>query len=526
MDMAGHVHWTISQRLNVVSAGDGERGRPCPYAFSGTFQIDSKDTFPMHYLFRSPFPALGFSLALSGLSPVLAQQNPEDIPLDDEPVPTTPAPVAPAKPEPGPVVPVVPAPAATPAPLAAGDNITIPRAVWEQLLRDVEALKAERATASMAPIVAPATGEATASGAVAPAEAPANRNYLLLPDISFVGNSQALFSTDKRDEGRNSLDLEGEIGIQGYVYPGVKYDTYLVGNPAEEEFGIEEGYLTFLGAAKGLNVQIGRKFAPFGRTGELHPHSWLYSRQLIARQNLVAGEALVGNGINFNYLLPTGKNFFARLSLGAFSGGEEAGGRINTSDPSDPFEGGGPSRVGAGLSRFYNARLWMGKSFGEKNEVEFGLSHARGRAFIENFSGVDAGGSEIVDEAAGKLNLSSLDVSFRRFTGTNKRLLLRGELFKYRPRGLPTTNARGYYGLANYRLNKFNDIGLLYEKSDFANAPGLTEKATSLIYTRNFNERYYVRFTGTQGDRPGENNYKEGRVQFVIGLGPHTHELE
>lgn len=459
------------------------------------------------------FSALGLSLALAGLSPAFAQDNPEDLPIPDEPVRAAPIPQT--------------APPIAPPANNAGETITIPRSVWEQLMRDVENLKANRAGA---PLVAPAPNDgavaATGTSEGAPS-ASGSRNYLLLPDISFIGDSQYLFSTDKRDEGRNSLDLEGEIGIQGYVYPNVKYDTFIVGNPGEgESFGMEEGFLTYLGARRGLNVQIGRKFAPFGRTGELHPHSWLYSRQVLARQNLVAGEALVGNGINFNYLLPTGKSFFARLSLGAFSGGEEPAGRLNTSDPSDPFEGGGPNRVGAGLSRFYNARLWMGKSLGEKNEVELGLSHARGRAFIENFTGLGEDDSEIVETASGRLNLSGVDVSFRRFTGTNKRLLLRGEYFRYNPRGLPTTKSDGYYLLGNYRFDKFNDIGLLHEKTDFVNAPGERETANSLIYTRSFNERYYVRFTGTRGDRPGEGNYNEGRVQFVIGLGPHTHELE
>jgi hypothetical protein len=478
----------------------------------------------------------------------MAQTNPEDDPIPDDPIPTAPVPVTPV-----PTTPTTPgAPPTTPTPVApptpvvptpgtpAGDNVTVPRAVWEQLLRDVEDLKKSRdaaaaPTATAPTTVAPAPNPSVAwpapsdaaSGATGTSTASlGSRNYLLLPDISFVATNQFLASTDKRDSGRSSLDTEGELGIQGFVYPNVKYDTFIVGNPGEGEFGIEEGYMTYLGAAKGLNVQIGRKFAPFGRTGELHPHSWLYSRQFLARQNLVAPEALVGNGINLNYLLPTGKSFFARLSLGAFSAGESADGRTNTSDPSDPFEGGAPNRLGSGLSRFYNARLWLSKPLGTKNEVEMGFSRATGRAFLENLSGTDVNGGEIVDEAAGRLQLTGLDFSFRHFTGVNKRFLLRSELFKYKPRNLPTVNAQGYYVEGNYRLDRFNDVGLIYENSDFANAPGLKEKATSLIYTRAFSERYYIRFTGTQGDRPGENNYKEGRVQFVIGLGPHTHELE
>ena len=72
-----------------------------------------------------------------------------------------------------------------------------------------------------------------------------------------------MFGSDKRDEGQRRFKLsEGELGIQGYVYPGVKADAFLVGAPAEDEpFQIEEGFLNFQGVRKGLNVNVGRKFA-------------------------------------------------------------------------------------------------------------------------------------------------------------------------------------------------------------------------------------------------------------------------
>lgn len=464
------------------------------------------------------FANLGLAMALAGVQPVLAQ-NIEDEPLEDEaplaaPAPPKDVPQPILQPENPPVV-------------NTGDTVQVPRAVWEQLMRDVEELKKQRGTVPTTPPQTPLAIESATpddTGAQSSAE---KRNYLLLPDISFIFNGQYLGSSDKRDDGRNSFGLEGEIGLQGYVYPDVKFDGFFVASPNEDEaFGIEESYLTFLGVRKGLNVQVGRKFAPFGRTGELHPHSWLYSRQLLARQNLIAGENLVGNGVNLNYLLPTGKNLFARLSLGAFSGAEGADGRVNTSDPSDPFEGSAVSRPGAGFSRFYNARLWMGKSLGEKNEVELGFSHARGAASIDNLTGFDAGGNELVDSPEGRVKLSGVDLSYRRFMGNNKRLLLRAEGFKNEPENLPTRNSRGYYAFANYRYSKFNDVGLLYEKTDFPTAPGLREKALSLIFTKQFSERYFIRLTGTRGDRPGERNLNEVRLQFVAGLGPHTHELE
>ena len=371
--------------------------------------------------------------------------------------------------------------------------VTIPRAVWEQLQRDVAALKAARdTTATTAP-------EPEASGAeVGAAPAAANRNYLSLPDISFILQAKGLLSSDKRDEGRTRLNLsEGELGIQGYVYPGVKADAFIVGAPAENQpFGLEEGYLTFLGVRKGLNINVGRKFAPFGRTGELHNHSWLYPRQLLPIRNLVSSEALVGDGVNFNYLFPTKGSLFVRGSLGFFSG-EGTSTRFNLSDRSDPFFGGIPQGTTSGFTRrFINARLWAGHPIGENGELEVGVSRAHGT-------------SEITDESdnnlSGNVTLTGADVSYRRFMTGGKRLLLRSEYFLYQPKGgLPTHRASGYYALANLRLDPYRDVGLLYEKSGFPQAPGRSENALSLILTKQLTEQFYIRLMGTHGDLPAE----------------------
>jgi hypothetical protein len=301
-------------------------------------------------------------------NPTLAQDNPEDQPLEDEPIPTAPAspdatasgdtatPVSPSD-TPAVVTPAAPDVSAT---TASGEMVTIPRAVWEQLQRDVEELKRSRAAQPTTGAGTTTTDATTTSaGDTSPASAPTtsgSRNYLLLPDISFVGQAKGLFSTDRRDDDRRRTGLaEGEIAIQGFVYPNVKAEAYLVGAPAEDEpLGFEEGFLTFLGIRKNLNVWVGRKFVPFGRTGEQHSHSWLYSRQLLPFRNLVAEEALVGDGVGLRYTLPTGK-LFTNLAVGYWSG--EGAGEISGA----PFGDDIASGPGAGFDRrFLSARLWTG----------------------------------------------------------------------------------------------------------------------------------------------------------------------
>lgn len=487
----------------------------------------------------------GFSslLLLTQLSVGLAQvANPEDEPILDENTPEAPAVPGNLAPDAPDVPPIADAdnnatttPDATGTTVTAtagsGETVTIPRAVWEQLQRDVAELKRSRGTqtgggttggGAMGSGVTPATGTGAAPN-VAP-EAEANRtgggNYLLLPDISLILQAKGLYSSDKRAEDRSRFNLaEGELGIQGYVYPNVKADAFIVGAPSEDAaFQFEEGFLTFQGVRRGLNINVGRKFTPFGRTGELHNHSFLYPRQLLPIQNLVAGEALVGDGVGLNYLVPNTGKYFLRASLGAWSGqGTES--QFNSSNPDDPFFGSVAAGPGSAFTRrFYTGRLWAGRALGQDGEVELGVSRAHGTSEI---------GDDVGNNFGGNVSLTGFDATYRRFMPRGRRLLLRSEYFRNKPSGaLPTQTASGYYGLANFRFSPFNDVGLLYENSGFPQSRSEREKAYSLILTRQFTEQFYVRLMGTHGSRPGDKSYNELRLQFTAGLGPHSHSLE
>jgi len=449
---------------------------------------------------------LSLSCLLSGAA---VAQNVEDEPIVDELAPaaaTKPATTTPA------------------APANAGETVTIPRAVWEQLLRDVEELKKARGTITTTPATTVTTPEPPPlDGETAPAPTASagetgggSRNYLLLPDISLIMKMNGLLSSDRRDGDRKRIGLsEGELGIQGYLYPGVKADAFIVGAPGEgEPLQFEEGFITFQGVRKGLNINVGRKFTPFGRTGELHSHSWQYNRQLIPFRNLVAEEALVGDGVNFNYLLPLKGKLFARTSLGIWNGE----GAAETS--SNPFGQDLPSGTGAGFyDRFYTGRLWLGHPVGQNGELEVGTSYARGRSQVDDDTGLTLG--------QGRNILNGIDVSYRHFMNKNRRLLLRSEYFRNTPQGgLPTSRATGYYGLANFRFSKYKDVGLLYESSGFPQAPGQRETALSLIYSKQLTEQFYMRLQGTRGRRPGDDGYNELRLQIVGSIGPHSHSLE
>ncbi len=465
-------------------------------------------------------------------------QNVEDEPIADENTPARPVALGqqPA------VNTAPPAPITPPAPplVLPGDpneGVTLTRGQLNDLLRSqaelqrqIDELRRGGATVGSAGTSSAGnTGSATdgtsgsgtaaeGSGSGVPASSGSNSS-LLLPDISFIGNTVGLYSTDKRAEGRSAFRLsEGEIGIQGYVYPRVKVDAFIVGAPVEDEaFQLEETYLTFQGVRPGLNIYAGKKFVPFGRTGEQHPHSWLYSRQLLARRNLISEEALTGDGVNFRYTRPFGK-LYTQADFGIFSGAGPGGVALDGSgsfDSTNAFGGDVPLGTGAGFTRrFYNSRFYAALPIGANGEFALGGSYARGR-------------SEIDGLGRGNTAISSVDATYRNYLPRGRRILARAEYFGYNPgRGVGTTNASGYYGLLNYRFDPRKDIGLLVEKSGFPQARGQHENATSLIYTKQFTEQFYARLHGTRGKRPGEGSYNEVFLQFVFGLGPHTHTLE
>ncbi len=446
--------------------------------------------------------ALGVPTLLLAPLPNAAAQNIEDLPIDA--APSSPKAQAPSGTVPGPAV----------GNATAGEMIQVPRAVWEKLLRDVEALKGKNGVVEAAPPDAgttPPTSESEAGRSQS-----GKRNYLLLPDISFSAQAKGRYSSDKRDEDRRRLSLsEAELAIQSDIYPGVRAEAFIVAEPGEDvPFGLEQGFIDFLGVRKGVNIRVGRDFTPFGRTGRQHTHSWLYTRQLLPIKNIVAEEELGGDGVLFSYLLPTKGKLFANAQFGIYNG--LSGGEIS----SNPFGDEVPVGTGAGFNdRFYLGKLQLAHPIGRNGELELGTSYARGRSTLDDDQGTNLG--------TGRVNLLGLDASYRRFYGGEKRLLLRSEYFRNKPSGdLPTSTASGYYGLANYRMSRFKDVGLLYENSGFPQAPGARESALSLIYTKQFSEQFYVRLQGTRGRRPGQGSYNEATVQFTWGMGPHTHNLE
>jgi hypothetical protein len=360
-----------------------------------------------------------------------------------------------------------------------------------------------------------AAGEAAPPLEAASTESAGAGRALLLPDISFIGTAGAHVSTDSRDQDRSRIFLDsGELSIQGYVYPGVKADAFLSAD-RDNDFNlqVEEAYLSVLNFGKNMSLQIGKRKVPFDRENQLHPHSWLYITQPDVLANLVAPESLTGQGATLSYLIPTGGKLFAQLDGGLWNGAEH--GEIQPADTSDV-------RTGPGAAfddRFQTLRLWTGTSAGANGELELGISGAHGKGQTYDIA------PDI--EARPETTLTGLDFSYRHFGKGNSRTLLRAEYVRHRSTSsLGNDTARGYYALADHRINSYKEIGLRYDWSEFPYAPGLHESGLSAILTHQLTEQTYLRLQLTHAARPGDSNVNEAWFQWVWGVGPHTHNLE
>lgn len=350
----------------------------------------------------------------------------------------------------------------------------------------------------------------------------AGGKQLTLPDISLIVQAKGLATDDTNDPARQKLQLtEAELGIQGYVYPNVKADAFITASPSEGEAAqVEEAYLTYQGLRKGLNVNVGEKHVSFGRTNLLHNHSWLYTRQPLVINNFIAPESLAGQGMNFSYLLPTKSNLFAQLDVGVWANGTEG-------EPSGFSDGSiAPGEVshgpGANLTdRFETARLWTGYPLTENSELELGGSWAGGKST----PGPSPQNPDVL--RTDYVHIKGVDMSYRHFGEGSQRLLLRGEYF-WRTGTTDSSDARttGYYLFGNYRWDKYGSVGLLYDWSQFPQAAAFHESAMSLILTKQFSEQYYLRLQAIHGYRPDCGSLNELWLQWVWGVGPHTHNME
>ncbi len=229
---------------------------------------------------------------------------------------------------------------------------------------------------------------------------------------------------------------------------------------------------------------------------------------------LLGGDGLSGNGASLNYTLPL-RSLFANLELGLW--------RTNPGEEGQSLGlGANPTFYPAGLGVTGDlplARLWTSRAFGRASELELGASHTFGRADIGD-----------------RINLTGVDLTYRHFPSTFKRILLQGEAFWHHRHdvvgGTGGHTRSGYYTLLSYRPDQYLEYGLRWDNTRAPwPLPG-GERALSLILTDRLTEVTLLRLQLKHGDRttdiflPARRGYNEAWLQFLWGAGAHTHPLQ
>ena len=303
----------------------------------------------------------------------------------------------------------------------------------------------------------------------------------------------------------------------------------------DEEFGLEEGAIEYVGLPGNWSLRGGRFFVDFGKQMQAHIEQLrTIDRPLVLREYL--GEELPGDGLQLDNWLGVGDYTLVRFSVGVF--GDLAG-------ESHGEEGGevGPELVGSERATpgdlGYTGRLTALTEIGEFGTLQFGGS-AR---FLSDFA-FEVDGSDAF--AAGLDNaVYGLDLTYgwlagdglSSFTVGAEYLFFDGDIgAEFDDNGTPgdptddalnvfDDSVDGAYGFVDYGWSQVDSAGVQYSfaQEPEPGTPDLTE--LDVYYTRRLSDFLRLRFAGTFGEVEGGEDYTRFAVQLTGFIGPHGHGL-
>ena len=268
-------------------------------------------------------------------------------------------------------------------------------ALVDSLSREVARLSAtgrvEETTDALADLRAAAAAAAAAGGAPAPTQEPQDfvgrqRSLQSLnPEISVNADVYAQIAGDDPDAD-NFIPREFEISIISALDPYSRAGIYLSqetpgaeiepfageeGEEGEEEgggFGVEEGYVEWVGLPGGFGVKFGRFYQRFGTLNRWHAHALPFQSRSLPHLAFIGEAALGQTGVSVSWLAPFG---------GGGSGTYEATVEVTRNSNESLFgESTGPSILGhvnafwtlGRATDFDLALSWIGGDF--MNETE------------------------------------------------------------------------------------------------------------------------------------------------------------
>jgi hypothetical protein len=315
------------------------------------------------------------------------------------------------------------------------------------------------------------------------------------PNIAVTGDFVWNMNHNKDRDGGGPFNLR-EIGVefQSNIDPwsSAKVAVGIVNEDGEYKAGIEEAYISYHKMPFGTKLKAGQFFLPFGKDNELHQHSRPYVDVPNVVENFLEPGNLPGTGVMLSALLPTGNVYT-----------EVIGSVINDQSSRSFTEG-------ASGKPLYFGRLRSFLDINDSSNIELGYSHLRGYN----------------DEDATRLTqINGLDVTYRwrpLMRGKYQSLMLRGEYLQSRRNDIDgVINSKGYYGLAQYQMNRNWYIGGRYDFSEFPDLINANEKAYSAFLTYFPTEFAYYRLQYKDTRRNFAPNYRQLMFQVNFMMGPH-----
>lgn len=349
---------------------------------------------------------------------------------------------------------------------------------------------------------------------------------LMNPDISVIANFKAILSDDEDNPLDERLLVEEvELGLQGFLWPGIRGDAFValgqhVGEDGHVETAVhvEEAYVSFLDLPGGLQVQAGRKLQDFGRLNPVHPHHWSAPDTPLPLRRLFGDHPWLDDGIQISTLLPNPWEAYVKLQGGVWSGKQL--GHVHGDEHEHEVE----------ATQFDEVTQWDGNVFTARASLDFPLGEHTNLMSGYSFAGDDSGDTF----------LHGLDLTLvHRWPQSYRKLRWQNEFF-YRDWRVSEAHHEddhhhlhtwerdaddwGGYSQLQLTLDKYWETGVRFDWWD-ADHLGDEWGATAFL-SYFFSHSMYLRPAYRYNRYPDGSDEHMALVQFVWGLGPHAHRLE
>jgi len=341
------------------------------------------------------------------------------------------------------------------------------------------------------------------------------------------------FAEDSEEDGATLSLAAVEFQASAWIDPSAwAYATIVA---AEDEFGVEEAAVHYVGFDNNMTLRAGQFFVDFGKQMQAHLHELPYvGRPLVLREYL--GEELAGTGVQFDDWFAAGGEGAIRFSLGAFASLANPVGLGREGTESDAFPTTQDRTEFGELS--FTGRLTGFMDVGAQGVLQMGAS---GR-FLPDFSFETEDGlsEEGLSNAVWGVDLTYGITDVTGLTGWTfgaEGLLSTGDLSAAVDDGgtpgdpgddslsVLDEDAFGYYLWIQRDLSRWHEAGFLFSKAERPEL-GLPEDAEySLYYTRHLSEFHRLRLQLGWFDSDVESDAVALTLQYTAIVGPHAHGI-